>query len=55
MSESFVVMVMGTTLFELAAKYYGDAARWEEIAAANGIDDPWVADLATISIPMLSA
>lgn len=30
----------GETLDRVAAKHYGDATRWREIAAANGIEDP---------------
>jgi hypothetical protein len=31
----------GTTLFKLAANFYGDATQWIRIARANGIQDPF--------------
>ena len=30
----------GETLFSIARRYYNDGWRWQEIASANGIDDP---------------
>lgn len=34
------VVVAGDTLQGIAYREYGDAARWRDIAAANGVDDP---------------
>jgi nucleoid-associated protein YgaU len=31
----------GQTVSDIAAQLLGDPARWREIAAANGIDDPF--------------
>lgn len=31
---------VGDTLDRIAARYFGDATRWRDIAAANGISDP---------------
>jgi hypothetical protein len=41
----------GADLFRLAAQYLGDAARWEEIAALNGLLDPVVTGVVTLRIP----
>jgi LysM repeat protein len=30
----------GETLDRISARYYGDATRWRELAAANGVEDP---------------
>ena len=40
-----------TTLFHLAAQYFGDPLRWVEIARANGLTDPWVSAFSEIAIP----
>ena len=34
-----VTVIKGMTLWALAKKYYGDGARWKEIAQANGVKD----------------
>lgn len=34
------VTVTGTTLYDLAARYLGDATQWVRIAQQNGIADP---------------
>ena len=31
-----VTVKKGTTMWDLAKKYYGDGSRWKEIQAANG-------------------
>lgn len=36
------ITVTNTSLFQLAAKYYGDANQWVTIAEANGLTDPYV-------------
>jgi nucleoid-associated protein YgaU len=48
-----VVRVTSTTLFALAARYYGDALLWPVIAQANGLSDPWVQGQATLRVPDL--
>ena len=47
-----IVTASNTTLFALAAQYLGDATRWNEIAAANGLIDPWIGPALTINIPV---
>jgi nucleoid-associated protein YgaU len=32
----------GDTLTEISVSVYGTSRRWREIAAANGISEPWV-------------
>lgn len=46
-----IARVSNTTLFALAAKYYGDALLWTKIAEVNGMVDPWITAAAAIIIP----
>ncbi len=46
-----VVTVAGGNLFQLAAKYYGDASMWNRIAALNGLWDPVITGTLTLNIP----
>ncbi|MBB3213420.1 hypothetical protein FHW67_002712 [Herbaspirillum sp. Sphag1AN] len=43
--------VAGGNLFDLAAKNYGTATGWTTIASANGITDPELSGVTTLSIP----
>ena len=45
------VTVMGGNLVDLALQYYGDAARWTVIAAANNLTDPAISGQITLFIP----
>ncbi len=45
------VTVSGTTLFHVAATQYGDATQWWRIARANGLVDPVVDAVTTLSVP----
>jgi hypothetical protein len=47
-----IITVTNANLYQLAAKYYGDAQKWNAIAEANGLIDPVVQ--ATISVSILS-
>lgn len=49
------VTVAGTTLFHLSADAFQDATLWTVIARANGMLDPWVDDIATLTIPRPTA
>jgi hypothetical protein len=49
------VHVSGTTLFHVALHHMGDALHWPEIAALNGLTDPWVTGLTTLLIPPVPA
>lgn len=45
--------VVGGTLFSVAASVYGDATLWAVLADANGISDPWLDGLVSVTIPDL--
>jgi nucleoid-associated protein YgaU len=49
-----VVTVTSGTLYALAAKYLGDATKWYQIAKANGLTDPTITGLVTLTIPQSS-
>jgi hypothetical protein len=46
-----LVRCSNTTLFELAARYLGDAQLWTAIAIQNQLVDPWIGGYAEIAIP----
>lgn len=50
-SGGAVVTVAGANLFELAARYYGDATEWTTIAKANGLTEPVLTGLRSLLIP----
>ena len=43
--------VVGGNLFQIAQKQYGDATAWTGIAKANGLTDPMIAGVKTLTIP----
>lgn len=45
------VTVAGGNLFRLAAEHYGDHTQWVRIARANGLRDPFLVGLHTLTIP----
>jgi nucleoid-associated protein YgaU len=45
------ISVAGGNLFQIAAMYLGDATQWIRIAQLNGIDDPLLLGLQSISLP----
>lgn len=49
------VTVGGGNLFDLAAREYGDATKWDAIAKANGLVDPAIAGITTLAIPPATA
>ena len=49
-----VVSVAGGNLFQLAAQYLGDATKWYQIANANGMTDPILTGVQTLTIPQSS-
>jgi nucleoid-associated protein YgaU len=46
-----VITVAGGNLFALAAKYLNDATQWIRIAQANGLSDPVLNGVVTLTIP----
>lgn len=47
--------VAGGNLFALAAKYLGDATQWIRLAQANGLSDPVLQGVVTLTIPPVNA
>jgi hypothetical protein len=45
------ITVGGGDLYTIASQQYGDATRWTDIAAANGITDPVLTGINTLTIP----
>ncbi len=45
------VTVGGGTLYDVAASQYGDATKWTDIATANGLSDPMLSGINTLTIP----
>jgi hypothetical protein len=45
------VTVSGGNLFDIAAKQYGDPTAWTLIASANGLTDPTITGIVTLTIP----
>lgn len=45
------ITVGGGDLFTIASQQYGDASRWVDIAKANGITDPVLTGINTLTIP----
>lgn len=44
-------IVSGTTLYQVAASYLGDATQWDRIAKLNNLLDPWIGAVTTLQIP----
>ena len=49
------ITLTGGNLFDVANRFLGDATQWTRIAALNGIDDPWLNGITTLTIPDNSA
>ena len=49
--NSHTVTVSGTTLYKVAEEQYGDATQWPVIARANGLTDPQITGIKTLTIP----
>lgn len=50
-AQGQVITVNNVSLYQLAAKYYGDADEWTTIAQANGLTDPMITTVMTLTIP----
>lgn len=47
-----ILVQPGTTLFQIAADYLGDASQWTRIALINGVRDPFLfATSTTLRLP----
>lgn len=44
-------ITQGDTLVNMAAKYLGDARLWQQIAIVNGMQPPFVTDVASVPLP----
>lgn len=53
-STNKVVTIAGGNLFAIAAKYMGDATKWYQIAQLNGLSDPEITGVVTLTIPQLN-
>lgn len=49
------ITVAGGDLFRLALQQLGDATQWNRIAAVNGLDDPVLQGLVTLTLPAVDA
>lgn len=50
-SSPNTVSTAGGNLFQIAQDQYGDATDWAAIAAANGLTDPFIQGIETLTIP----
>jgi nucleoid-associated protein YgaU len=50
-----VIVVSGGNLFQIAAQYLGDATQWIRIAQLNGVSDPWLNGLQSLTLPDVDA
>jgi len=50
-----VITVASGNLFQVAAVYLQDATQWVRIAALNGISDPWLSGLVTLTLPDINS
>jgi hypothetical protein len=49
-----ILVQPGTTLFQVAAAYFGDATQWSRIASVNNIQDPFFFDApTTLNLPTI--
>lgn len=57
MAQQKVIQVSGAdlTLFHVAARELGDPTQWYRIGMANGLDDPLIYGVTTLTIPRQSA
>jgi nucleoid-associated protein YgaU len=41
-------------LYDVAAQHYGDGSKWQAIAQANGLTDPNLTGINTLTIPAIA-
>lgn len=46
------ITVVGGNLFQLAARYLGDATQWNRIATLNGLTDPFLTTGSPITLEL---
>jgi nucleoid-associated protein YgaU len=51
-SSPKTITIGGGDLYTIASQQYGDASRWTDIAAANGLTDPVLTGFNTLIIPV---
>lgn len=51
MAATKKITVAGGNLFRIAAEQLGSATQWTRIALANGLDDPFIDGVVTLTIP----
>lgn len=49
------VTLSGGNLYQVASDYYGDPSQWTVIAAANGLTDPQLTGIHTLTIPVIKS
>ncbi len=49
------ITLTGGNLFQLASAELGDATQWNRIAELNGLSDPMLSGLVTLSLPDVDA
>ena len=51
MTQVTTITIAGGNLFAIAAQYLGDATQWNRIAALNGLTDPVLTGITTLTLP----
>jgi hypothetical protein len=47
------IQVAGGNLYRIALEQLGDATQWDRIARANGLIDPVIVGVATLTVPQV--
>jgi hypothetical protein len=50
-----IITVAGGNLFRIAAEQLGDATQWNRIAELNGLYDPFLQGITTLTIPPVNS
>lgn len=49
------ITIFSGNLFEIAARYLGDATQWVRIAQLNGVSDPMISAMTVLRLPPVDA